>query len=131
MSWPDFQDNWKSGKFLPPDYDSTDAPTMTGGTDVVTAVYILHIGTMSEKHANISVKLQYTLTWADNRLYDIAPSWVPVSPSLVWSPPLAFGQSVRRVTAEEEGDTTMWLDPRGVVIYKMTYALDMITLKTT
>ncbi|XP_066275253.1 glycine receptor subunit alpha-4-like [Branchiostoma lanceolatum] len=76
-------------------------------------------------HGNISVRLQYTLSWADERLFGIAPSWVPVSPSLVWSPPLAFGQSVRRVTAEEEGDSTMWLDPRGLVVYKMTRLLTL------
>eukprot|EP00058_Branchiostoma_floridae_P023100 XP_002608590.1 hypothetical protein BRAFLDRAFT_96117 [Branchiostoma floridae] len=101
-----------------------------GGMDVASTVYILHIGTLSEKHANISVRLQYTLTWGESRLYGIAPSWVPVPPSLVWSPPLAFGQSVRRVTAEEEADTSMWLDPRGLVVYKMTYCSYTIILKS-
>ncbi|XP_035672993.1 semaphorin-5B-like [Branchiostoma floridae] len=97
----------------------------SGGMDVASTVYILHIGTLSEKHANISVRLQYTLTWGESRLYGIAPSWVPVPPSLVWSPPLAFGQSVRRATAEEEADTSMWLDPRGLVVYKMTRLLTL------
>ncbi|XP_019641241.1 PREDICTED: uncharacterized protein LOC109482840 [Branchiostoma belcheri] len=97
-----------------------------GGMDVSSSVYILNIGTLSEKNANISVRIQYTLSWADYRLFGIAQSWVPVPPALVWSPPLGFGQSVRRVIAEEEGDTAMWMDPRGMVTYKMTYASDMI-----
>ncbi|XP_078664791.1 uncharacterized protein LOC144907522 [Branchiostoma floridae x Branchiostoma belcheri] len=126
VSWPDWQDKWKTGKFLPPDYDSTTAPKEIGGMDVSSSVYILNIGTLSEKNANISVRIQYTLSWADSRLFGIAQSWVPVPPALVWSPPLGFGQSVRRVSTEEEGDTAMWLDPRGMVSYKMTYASDMV-----
>ncbi|XP_078663783.1 glycine receptor subunit alpha-2-like [Branchiostoma floridae x Branchiostoma belcheri] len=123
ISWADWQANWKSGKFLPSGYDSSEAPNEIGGMDVASTVYILNIGSLSEKHANISIRVQYVLSWIDSRLFGLAPSWVPVPPTLLWSPPLAFGQSVRAAAAEEEEDNSMWLDPRGLIVYKMTRRL--------
>ncbi|XP_019641240.1 PREDICTED: uncharacterized protein LOC109482839 [Branchiostoma belcheri] len=95
----------------------------SGGMDVASTVHILNIGSLSEKHANISIRVQYVLSWIDSRLFGLAPSWVPVPPTLLWSPPLAFGQSVRAAAAEEEGDNSMWLDPRGLIVYKITRRL--------
>ncbi|KAI8499668.1 hypothetical protein Bbelb_227190 [Branchiostoma belcheri] len=123
ISWADWQANWKSGKFLPSGYDSSEAPNEIGGMDVASTVYILNIGSLSEKHANLSIRVQYVLSWIDSRLFGLAPSWVPVPPTLLWSPPLAFGQSVRAAAAEEEEDNSMWLDPRGLIVYKMTRRL--------
>ncbi|XP_078576754.1 glycine receptor subunit alpha-4-like [Branchiostoma floridae x Branchiostoma japonicum] len=91
--------------------------------DVASTVYILNIGSLSEKHGNISIRVQYVLSWIDSRLFGIAPSWVPVPSTLLWSPPLAFGQSVRTATAEEEEDNSMWMDQRGLIVYKITRLL--------
>ncbi|XP_066275252.1 uncharacterized protein [Branchiostoma lanceolatum] len=123
ISWADWQENWKTGKFLPPGYDTTEAPSEIGGMDVASNVYILNIGSLSEKHANIFIRVQYVLSWVDSRLFGIAPSWIPVPPTLLWSPPLAFGQSVRTATTEEEEDNSMWLDQRGLIVYKITRLL--------
>eukprot|EP00058_Branchiostoma_floridae_P023099 XP_002608589.1 hypothetical protein BRAFLDRAFT_98871 [Branchiostoma floridae] len=73
----------------------------------------------------IAVRIQYVLCWIDPRLFGLAPGWVPVPPSLLWSPPLAFGQTVRRAITKEDDDNKMWMNPVGLVILQITRLLQV------
>ncbi|CAH1257253.1 GLRA3 [Branchiostoma lanceolatum] len=134
MTWPVWKSNWENGKFLPFDYDSSTAPNEEGGLDIASTVYVLNISSHSEEHAvnsvfllliNISIKIQYVLCWYDPRLFGLAPGWVPVPPSLLWSPPLAFGRTVRRAITEEDDDNKMWMNREGLVIFQITRLLEV------
>ncbi|KAI8499670.1 hypothetical protein Bbelb_227210 [Branchiostoma belcheri] len=125
MTWPIWKNNWESGKFLPLDYDSSKAPAEPGGMDIASTVYVLNISSHSEEHARISMRVQYVLCWYDPRLFGLAPGWVLVPPALLWSPPLAFGRTVRRASTEEDDDNKMWMNQDGLVILQITRLLEV------
>ncbi|XP_078664805.1 uncharacterized protein LOC144907526 [Branchiostoma floridae x Branchiostoma belcheri] len=125
MTWPIWKNNWESGKFLPLDYDSSEAPAEPGGMDVASTVYVLNISAHSEEHARISMRVQYVLCWYDPRLFGLAPGWVLVPPALLWSPPLAFGRTVRQASTEEDDDNKMWMNQDGLVILQITRLLQV------
>ncbi|XP_035672992.1 gamma-aminobutyric acid receptor subunit beta-like [Branchiostoma floridae] len=125
MTWPVWKNNWENGKFLPLDYDSSKAPSETGEMDIASTVYVLNISSLSEEHAHIFIRVQYVLCWIDPRLFGLAPGWVPVPPSLLWSPPLAFGQSVRRAITKEDDDNKMWMNSDGLIILQITRLLEV------
>ncbi|XP_019641242.1 PREDICTED: uncharacterized protein LOC109482841 [Branchiostoma belcheri] len=73
----------------------------------------------------ISMRVQYVLCWYDPRLFGLAPGWVLVPPALLWSPPLAFGRTVRRASTEEDDDNKMWMNQDGLVILQITRLLEV------
>ncbi|XP_019646875.1 PREDICTED: uncharacterized protein LOC109487337 [Branchiostoma belcheri] len=92
---------------------------------VASSIYITGVGFLSEKHGNISISLEYSLSWVDGRLAGLTESWVPVPSNSIWSPPVAFGRSVRRAIATSEGENWMWFDPRGLVVLKISRQLSV------
>ncbi|XP_035672996.1 uncharacterized protein LOC118413576 [Branchiostoma floridae] len=90
--------------------------------DIATAVYIRQISRLSEEHTNISLTIEYMLTWYDPRLQGIATTWVPVPRTMIWLPPLMFGKAVRGVTPVHE-DTPAWVNSDGLTVYSMTRML--------
>ncbi|XP_066265606.1 glycine receptor subunit alpha-2-like [Branchiostoma lanceolatum] len=79
----------------------------------------------------MTATIQYTMVWVDNRLSELTSHVTPVSSTLLWVPPLAFGTTVRRVTyiADDRKDNStinMWLQRQGFMFYKLTRKLELI-----
>ncbi|XP_078619728.1 glycine receptor subunit alpha-4-like [Branchiostoma floridae x Branchiostoma japonicum] len=124
VSWSGYQ-RFKTGEFLPAGYDASQGPNDNEELHVASSIYITGVGLLSEEHANISISVEYSLSWLDGRLAGLTQSWVPVSSSLIWSPPVAFGRTVRRAIATSEEEDGMWFDPRGLVVLKMSRQLSV------
>ncbi|XP_066279057.1 glycine receptor subunit alpha-2-like isoform X2 [Branchiostoma lanceolatum] len=124
VSWPGYQ-RFKTGEFLPPDYDASQRPNNKEELYVASTVYITRVGFLSEEHGNISINVEYSLSWVDGRLAGLTQSWVPVPSNSIWSPPVAFGRTVRRAIATSEEDNWMWFDPRGLVVLKISRQLSV------
>ncbi|XP_066274573.1 glycine receptor subunit alpha-1-like [Branchiostoma lanceolatum] len=71
------------------------------------------------------------MAWVDNRLADLTSQVTPVSSTLLWVPPVAFGTTVRRAThinddREENYKINTWLQRQGIMFYKVTRDLELI-----
>ncbi|KAI8479341.1 Zinc finger CCCH domain-containing protein 4 [Branchiostoma belcheri] len=136
-SWEDFL-RWRSGDALPPGYDKNESPRKDGAwIDVATSVYIRRVDWLSEENANLSMTVEYNLAWADDRLTAAVRSgWMPLPPTLLWTPALMFGNKVRRVQGitkprvgssgvidEVDVSLKMWLHTSGFVVFQMTKVL--------
>ncbi|XP_078698870.1 uncharacterized protein LOC144926193 [Branchiostoma floridae x Branchiostoma belcheri] len=124
VSWADYQ-TFKTGDFLPAEYDASQGPNSEEELYVASSIYITGVGFLSEKHGNISISIEYSLSWVDGRLAGLTESWVPVPSNSIWSPPVAFGRTVRRAIATSEGENWMWFDPRGLVVLKISRQLSV------
>ncbi|CAH1227505.1 CUZD1 [Branchiostoma lanceolatum] len=124
VSWPGYQ-RFKTGEFLPTEYDASQGPNDKEELYVASTIYITRVGFLSEEHGNISINIEYSLSWLDGRLAGLTQSWVPVPSNSIWSPPVAFGRTVRRAIATSEEDNWMWFDPRGLVVLKISRQLSV------
>ncbi|KAI8499666.1 hypothetical protein Bbelb_227170 [Branchiostoma belcheri] len=122
IAWAE-SESLKSGESVVPGYDISTRPIQEEETlHIVTSVYIRQVGRLNEEHANMSVTVEYTLSWYDPRLQGIATTWVPVPRSMIWLPPLMFGTSVRRA-APVHDDTPAWVNYDGLTVCKITRKL--------
>ncbi|XP_078664778.1 uncharacterized protein LOC144907513 [Branchiostoma floridae x Branchiostoma belcheri] len=122
IAWAE-SESLKSGESVVPGYDTSTRPIQEEETlHIVTSVYIRQVGRLNEEHANMSVTVEYTLSWYDPRLQGIATTWVPVPRSMIWLPPLMFGTSVRRA-APVHDDTPAWVNYDGLTVCKITRKL--------
>ncbi|XP_066275424.1 glutamate-gated chloride channel alpha-like [Branchiostoma lanceolatum] len=102
-------------------FDRSTLPEMEGGGfEIATSAYLRHIGQLSEKHANMSVTIEYAFSWFNSTLSGLTDGWVPAPDSLVSPPPIAFGPTVRRAATVDGGASSRWLNDEGLVVYKMT-----------
>ncbi|KAI8489573.1 hypothetical protein Bbelb_327400 [Branchiostoma belcheri] len=100
---------------------STLLPEMEGGGfDIAVSAYLRHVGQLSDKHANMSVTIEYIFSWINSTLSGLTDGWVPAPDSLVSPPPLAFGTTVRQAAAVDGEASSRWLNEEGLVVYKMT-----------
>ncbi|XP_078604922.1 uncharacterized protein LOC144878332 [Branchiostoma floridae x Branchiostoma japonicum] len=81
--------------------------------------------------------VEYNIAWIDERLSGaVSKGWMPLPPSLLWSPALRFGNKVRRaasitkprvgssgVVEEVNLSLKMWLHNSGFIVYQMTKVL--------
>ncbi|XP_078665419.1 uncharacterized protein LOC144907882 [Branchiostoma floridae x Branchiostoma belcheri] len=105
-----------------PEYDRSTFLTEAegGGFDIAVSAYLRHVGQLSDKHANMSVTIEYVFSWFNSTLSGLTDAWVPAPDSLVSPPPLTFGTTVRQAAAVDGGASSRWLNEEGLVVYKMT-----------
>ncbi|XP_066271808.1 glycine receptor subunit alpha-2-like [Branchiostoma lanceolatum] len=125
-------EKWRTGKAIPQDYKKeTSPPTRDGNVEVIYTVAVLEVGPLSEANSNMTVTIEYSMAWVDNRLADLTSQVTPVSSTLLWVPPVAFGTTVRRVThinddGKENNSINTWLQRQGIMFYKLTRKLELI-----
>ncbi|XP_078594474.1 glycine receptor subunit alpha-1-like [Branchiostoma floridae x Branchiostoma japonicum] len=126
-------ERWRTGEAVPEDYKRETRPqTRDGNIEVIYTVAVLGVGPLSEANSNMTVAIEYSMAWVDDRLAELTDHVTPVSSALLWVPPLAFGSTVRRA-AHIDGDgkgnnnkINMWLQRQGVTFYKLTRKLELI-----
>ncbi|XP_078665118.1 uncharacterized protein LOC144907678 [Branchiostoma floridae x Branchiostoma belcheri] len=120
-TWLEARRLQKAESFLP-EYDRSTFLTEAegGGFDIAVSAYLRHVGQLSDKHANMSVTIEYVFSWFNSTLSGLTDGWGPAPDSLVSPPPLAFGTTVRQAAAVDGGASSRWLNEEGLVVYKMT-----------
>ncbi|XP_078582511.1 uncharacterized protein LOC144865567 [Branchiostoma floridae x Branchiostoma japonicum] len=119
-------EKWRTGKAVPPSYKKEDRPATSadGNIEVIYSVAVLEVGPLSEANSNMTVTVEYTMAWADDRLADLTSQVTPVPSSLLWLPPVAFGSTVRRAAhigddGKDDNKINLWLQQQGIMFYKL------------
>ncbi|CAH1250757.1 NPTX2 [Branchiostoma lanceolatum] len=126
-------EKWRSGNAVPRGYKKDDSPhtRADGNVEVIYSVAVLEVGPLSEANSNMTVTVEYTMAWIDNRLAELTSHVTPVPSTLLWVPPVAFGTTVRRIThinddRKENNTINMWLGRQGIMFHKLTRKLELI-----